>query len=139
MNKYIGTKTVNAEPITLGEYNKLRGWEIPSNEVQDEQGYLVEYTDGGKPNHPDFKGYISWSPKDVFERSYRVCETFFDRLNIEQIDLCEKMNKLQTFIDSENFYKLPSDHKLLLTSQFTYMRMYEEILSKRIALISYAE
>jgi hypothetical protein len=26
--------------------------------------------DGGLPNHPDFAGYISWSPKGVFERGY---------------------------------------------------------------------
>lgn len=85
MNKYIGTKTVNAEPITLGEYNKLRGWEIPSNEVQDEQGYLVEYTDGGKPNHPDFKGYISWSPKDVdsIHELFDITNRSFPAANLE--------------------------------------------------------
>jgi hypothetical protein len=31
---------------------------------------LVEYIDGGAANHPQHKGYISWSPLDVFHRSY---------------------------------------------------------------------
>lgn len=29
-------------------------------------------SDGGKANHPKFDGYISWSPKDVFEKSYKA-------------------------------------------------------------------
>lgn len=72
MNTYIGTKIINAKPMTLGEYNDLHGWKMLPSEYPAEEGYLVEYTDGGKPNHPDFKGYISWSPKDVFERAYRM-------------------------------------------------------------------
>jgi hypothetical protein len=35
------------------------------------EGFLVEYLDGGEANHKDYDGYISWSPKDVFERAYR--------------------------------------------------------------------
>lgn len=70
MKKYIGTKTLYAKPMTLGAYNKLRRWEMPLHEDPDSEGYLVEYQDGGTANHPDFKGYISWSPKDVFERTY---------------------------------------------------------------------
>lgn len=57
--------------MTRGSYNTLRGWAPPDGEDQSVDGYLVEYLDGGEPNHPNFKGYISWSPKDVFERSYR--------------------------------------------------------------------
>ena len=69
--KYIGTKIINAQPMTLWEYHKLRGSELPADADPDEAGYLVEYTDGGKPNHPDYKGYISWSPKAVFDKAYR--------------------------------------------------------------------
>lgn len=70
MNEYVGTKRVNGAEMSRGDYNKYRGWEIPADENPDDEGYLVEYLDGGKPNHPYFKGYISWSPKDVFEQSY---------------------------------------------------------------------
>lgn len=60
--------------MTRGEYNGYRGWEMPANEDAAEAGYLVEYHDGGKPNHPDHAGYVSWSPADVFERSYRLVD-----------------------------------------------------------------
>ena len=70
MHKYIGTKLIKARPLTLGEYNALQGWIIPVDQDPTAPGYLVEYTDGGKPNHPNYEGYISWSPKDVFEKSY---------------------------------------------------------------------
>ena len=71
MNRYIGTKLINAKPMNRAEYNALRGWAVPADENPDDAGYLVEYVDGGKANHPDFAGYISWSPADVFDRAYR--------------------------------------------------------------------
>lgn len=71
MNRYIGTKLINAKPMNRAEYNALRGWAVPADENPDDAGYLVEYIDGGKANHPDFAGYISWSPADVFDRAYR--------------------------------------------------------------------
>lgn len=71
MKRYVGTKYLSAKPMTRGEYNAYREWDIPENEDPDEDGYLVEYEEGGKANHPDHKGYISWSPADVFERTYK--------------------------------------------------------------------
>lgn len=66
---YIGTKSLLAFPMTKGDYCKLRNWNLPDNEEPGEEGYLVEYPDS-LSNHPDFRGYISWSPKGVFEASY---------------------------------------------------------------------
>lgn len=71
---YIGTKSLRAKPMTRGEYCKYRNWELPANEDQADEGYLVEYDDGGKPNDPRHEGYISWSPADVFEKSYRLTQ-----------------------------------------------------------------
>jgi hypothetical protein len=71
MKTFIGTKTIKATPMTRGHYNAYRGWELPANENGADAGYLVEYTDGGKPNHPGHEGYISWSPKEQFENAYR--------------------------------------------------------------------
>ncbi len=59
--KYIGTKQIEAKPMTRGEYNQYRGWSIPADENPDDEGYLVKYNDG----------YISWSPKKQFEEAYR--------------------------------------------------------------------
>lgn len=47
MKKYIGVKLIEAEPMT----NK------------DKEGYKVVYPDG----------YVSWSPKEVFEKAYSPC------------------------------------------------------------------
>ena len=71
MKSFIGTKMILARPMGRGEYNTYRGWECPADENPEDEGFLVEYPDGGKANHPGHAGYISWSPKDVFERAYR--------------------------------------------------------------------
>ena len=71
MQSYIGTKIINAHPMTRSEYNHFRGWTLPADEVGSDTGFLVEYVDGGKANHPDYKGYISWSPSDVFLTAYK--------------------------------------------------------------------
>lgn len=71
MIKYIGTKVIQARPMSRGEYNLYRNWSLPLDENGDDEGYLVEYLDGGKSNHPDHVGYISWSPKEQFENAYR--------------------------------------------------------------------
>lgn len=72
MKHYIGTKELMAKPMTMGEYNEYRGWEIPPEENRNDKGYLVEYLDSPKKNHEKHDNYISWSPKDVFERTYKV-------------------------------------------------------------------
>lgn len=71
MIRCIGSKIINARPMTRLEYNQFRGWELPADENGDDEGFLVEYLDGGKANTPHYAGYVSWSPKDVFERAYR--------------------------------------------------------------------
>ena len=72
MKNYIGTKIINAKPINRADYNKFRGWELPANENGEDEGYLVEYTDGGKLNVEGFAGYVSWSPKEQFDNAYRL-------------------------------------------------------------------
>ena len=74
MKRYIGTKVINAKPMTRLEYNQFRGWELPADENGADEGYLVEYIDGGAANTAQYAGYVSWSPKDVFERAYRLTQ-----------------------------------------------------------------
>jgi hypothetical protein len=71
MQQYIGVKLINAKPMTRLEYNQFRGWELPADENGDDAGYLVEYIDGGQANTSTFEGYVSWSPKEVFDHAYR--------------------------------------------------------------------
>lgn len=83
MEKYLGTKLVLAQPMTRQEYNDYRGWALPENEEGSDEGMLVEYVDGGPGNDPRHVGYISWSPLEVFNNSYRVNDglTFGEALN----------------------------------------------------------
>lgn len=74
MNRYIGVKEINATPMSRAAYNLFRGWELPKDENGEDEGYLVEYVDGGQANTATYKGYVSWSPKDVFERAYKPCD-----------------------------------------------------------------
>jgi len=71
MQVYLGQKIIRAKPMTRLDYNQFRGWDLPADENPADEGYLVEYVDGGQSNVRGFEGYVSWSPKDVFERAYR--------------------------------------------------------------------
>lgn len=71
MKTYIGTKFIHAAPMTRAAYNSFRGWELPENENGADEGYLVEYLDGGKPNTSTHAGYVSWSPAEQFDNAYR--------------------------------------------------------------------
>lgn len=71
MQRYIGTKVINAKPMNRQEYNEFRGWTLPADENGADEGCLVEYVDGGKPNTPQYAGYVSWSPKEQFDNAYR--------------------------------------------------------------------
>lgn len=71
MKKFVGSKIIHASPMNRLEYNVYRGWQLPENENGTDEGFLVEYLDGGEANDPNHAGYISWSPKAVFENAYR--------------------------------------------------------------------
>jgi hypothetical protein len=71
MNQYIGTKIINAKPMNRLEYNQFRGWELPADEDGTDDGFLVEYVDGGAANTTEYVGYVSWSPSEVFENAYK--------------------------------------------------------------------
>lgn len=73
MQTYTGTKTVKAIPTTKREYLEYRGWDVPKGEDPEEVIYLVEYAVDPKstPNHDAHEGYITMSPKHVFDEAYR--------------------------------------------------------------------
>lgn len=79
--KYIRMHQVEAEPMTRGDYNKKRGWEIPANENPADEGYLVTYPDG----------YVSWCPKAQFEAAGRPCEGMTFGMAIEAMKRGKKV------------------------------------------------
>lgn len=84
MKKYNGSTTVLAEPMKRLAYNEFRGWVLPDDEDGTDEGYLVENLAGGvKGNVPGREGYVSWLPKEQFERMYAPAGGVagIDRLN----------------------------------------------------------
>ncbi|OFA33294.1 hypothetical protein BAE46_00870 [Glaciecola punicea] len=75
MELFTGTKLVKARTMNRGQYNTYRGWDIPKDENPNDEGYLVEYINTGKSNHPNHEGYVSWSPLDVFNEAYNNIST----------------------------------------------------------------
>jgi hypothetical protein len=60
VNKYLGVKLIEAEPMTRYEWMNEKYKDQPQPDCENEQGYKVVYPDG----------YVSWSPKGVFEKAY---------------------------------------------------------------------
>ena len=85
MPRCIGTKIVNLYPMTRAAYNSFRGWKLPDDEDGSDEGYLVEYQDGGKPNVPGYAGYVSWSPKAQADAAYRPTDGMSFGLAIEAL------------------------------------------------------
>lgn len=134
MKKYIGTKEVKATPMNRGDYNALRGWQVPENENPADDGYLVVYPNG-ESNVDGFDGYVSWSPKKQFDDVYYIAETFKDRLAIEYEQLEERLGKLRVFIRSELFQSLAEEDRNLLVEQEKAMDSYLAILNTRIIML----
>lgn len=126
MKKFIGKKEVEAMPMKLGEFIGKTGRNPYSNDKKlhdpDQEGYFVKYKDG----------YESWSPKEVFEESYKCSDTFLDIMEIELEELQEKQEKLNKFFDTETFKSLSQKEKNILHAQFGAMLAYSSILIERI-------
>jgi len=146
MNYYIGVKSIKAKEMTLGEYNVYRGWTLPENEDPNAKGFLVEYEqDPVTPNqnHPDHDGYISWSPRSVFEKAYLLEKAPLEieavnraphqeRVVDEYNELLKKSNALSSFFDLPLFATLSEDEKSRLKNQSMVMKAYLSILASRI-------
>ena len=91
MKTYIGTNIIQAMPMTRLAYNEMRDWTLPADENGDDAGYLVEYLDGGRSNHPNHAGYVSWSPADVFDRAYRPSTGLTFGLALEALKLGQRV------------------------------------------------
>jgi len=81
--KYARFHIVDAEPMTRGYYNSIRGWEIPSDENASEDGYKIVYSDG----------YISWCPKARFEEVSRPIDGMTFGMAIEALKRGKKVTR----------------------------------------------
>ena len=133
MKQYLGVKLIDAEPW-LGLNGKCIDLQ---NEMTGEEvlGYKVVYEDG----------YTSWSPKDVFEKAYRVVpETLAvktgnnlpshqERVVTEYSELLIKVEALSNFINSNPIFQgLEEAEKERLMQQHLAMSYYLIVLKERI-------
>ena len=135
MKVFKSHKEVSPTPMSRQDWVEYRGWELPADEDGTDEGYLVEYLDGGKPNHPDHKGYISWSPKEQFDNGYTEVKedsTFLERLITEECELSERITKLAAFMSGGNVDQLPLVDASLLGYQLHIMRKLKDILGARL-------
>lgn len=139
MKTYTGTKIVKALAMSRQAYNDYRGWQLPVDENGADEGYLVEYQDGGKPNDSRHAGYISWSPKAQFEQAYLAMDVpagtppHVVRMIGEKAELQDRLTKLEKFIGTPIYNGLASDEQLRLGVQRDAMRMYLNVLAARVA------
>lgn len=126
LKKYIGTKEVMAAP--MDEATAVTKGFARKNENNHEwrPGYHVQYT------NPNGSTYDSWSPKSVFDESYKLAETFLDRMKLEFESEIDKFDKGDTFIRSEKFNELPLVARVLLYAQNKTQKMYCDLLENRI-------
>lgn len=138
MKHYIGIKEIDAKPMTRGEYNKYRGWQIPADENPDDEGYLVKYSDS----------YESWSPKEAFDEAYTEYDgtgllstvngmrspDYKERFKAEVMQLTIRLNGLLAMLDKYRKGKLdfkPACSYELLEGQSILMRNLLGILHSR--------
>ena len=124
LKKYIGTKQVEAEPMTMGEAyekNLMQAGRVPDESEKDKQGYHVKYEGG----------YESWSPAEPFEKAYKIADTPLDRMSIEENELVDRVGKLTAFICGDKFKELDITTRAMLAVQYSSMSAYLHILRLR--------
>ena len=84
----------------------------------------------------EYRGYISWSPKDVFEKAYKVADTPLDRMYIEYKELMDKHNKLVLFLGRKDAVEIAGENQVaLMDVQKVQMHDYLLTLKERIDLM----
>lgn len=81
MEKYLGVKIVEAEPQQREKWMNNKWEDRDDHSLVD--GYKVVYEDG----------YISWSPKDVFEKAYRRIDNLTFGLAVEALKQGKKVSR----------------------------------------------
>ena len=98
MKQYIGIKVVAARPMTRGDYNIFRGWQIPADEDPADEGYVMKYENGhvqwlpaGYSRHILYSqtqtyplataiGMVSSDYKECFQAEYKQLRIRYEKL-----------------------------------------------------------
>lgn len=118
-----------AVQMTRKEYNKLHAWFLPENENPEDIGYVIALGEGSNL-------HITWLPIDVFERTYKKCETFKDRIKIEIQELEERIQKAEAFYKRQDLVDVTDcEDRMLLAMQISHMYGYLGVLKLRMKKI----
>ena len=83
--KYLGVKILDAEPMSEASFiNNVKNEDVPQSCLC-RDGYKVTYEDG----------YVSWSPKEVFEKAYRPINGITFGLAIEALKQGKKVARTE--------------------------------------------
>lgn len=131
MNYYMGFKLIKAEPMTRGDYNEYRGWTIPADENPLDEGYIVRYSDD----------YVSWSPKEVFEKAYMEVQenpSLESKVSIgpKMIDDFIKEVHVSTLGDKTTLVRcvLVNDFEIIESSACVDPKNYSQEMGKQICM-----
>lgn len=119
--QYTCIKSVKAKPCDLYTAQEIIGRKFYKDDCENMMGYLIEYEDG----------YISWSPKSVFDKGYALTETHVDRMKFELAELNERIVKATRALYTPDL--MNSFEREQLSKQLEHMRDYANTLYDRIA------
>ena len=143
MKTYVGIKEFKATPMTRGDYNKYRGWQIPKNENPADEGYLAK--------DEDDNGYETWVPKENFDNSCKEKEPhslastalnmvngdYKERFKAEYDQLKIRYDKLKNMVnkwDKGELDFVPTCPRKTYAAQLTAMEDYLAVLEYRAHL-----
>jgi len=110
--KYIGTKIIKAEPCAA--WKQSGKWGVGAD------GYRVQYDDG----------YVSWSPKDIFEAAYRPTNGMPFGLALEAMKKGAKVSLLDAtfyyFYDNGFFVSTWASNKVDKVAHFTELEIISD-------------
>lgn len=70
-------------------------------------------------------------PKSVFNDIFHSAENPIQRMKLELLQLSQRINELQDFLNSDDFNELTDNSKKLLNRQLDAMRLYQNCLQQR--------
>ena len=126
MKKYIGIREVEATPAWFINGVTYEKDGVVPRSMNRKDGYNVAYQG---------TSHKEWVPKEVFESTYQLYDTFYDRLSVEKSVLSERLEKLSNFITSDKFEDIVTDceQRELLRNQKDVMEKYLQILERKVS------
>lgn len=132
MDFFIGSKILQAELMTLGEFNHKTGRDVSPEKDPVTEGYHVVYE----------HGYESWSPREVFEKDYISLGDLSGAKDVvknmvgEYTQIKVRCEKLIDLTGTDAYTALMGEERRDIASQLHGMSLYLYALKSRISRIS---